>query len=180
MTDPTRQVVEEVVASVLARRLARGPSGRRVALGSDHAGFQLKRILERFLQDELEWGVMDCGTNSEESVDYPDIALRVAQAVAVGEAPRGIMIDGAGVGSTMVCNRVPGILAAPGFDLFTVKNSREHNDANVLVLGSRNISAGEARRLVRVWLSTPFAGGRHARRVEKIRRMDQRPEHGSG
>lgn len=174
MPDPTRQVVEEVVASVLARRLSGGPSGRRLALGSDHAGFKLKQVLMRFLQEELEWGVMDCGTNSEEPVDYPDIALRVAHAVARGEVARGIMIDGAGVGSTMIANRVPGVLAAPGFDLFTVRNSRQHNDANLLVLGSRNVSSGEARRLVRVWLSTPFEGGRHARRVEKIRQLDQR------
>jgi ribose 5-phosphate isomerase B len=128
------------------------------------------------VQQELNWAVLDCGTESEEPVDYPDIALCVARAVSGGSASRGIMIDGAGVGSTMVCNRVPGVLAAPGFDLFTVENSRTHNNANLLVLGSRNVVPGEARRLVRVWLATPFEGGRHARRVEKILRLDERRE----
>ena len=171
--DPTRRIIEDAVTDVLARRgRTGGTASARVALGSDHAGFALKRSLARFLREELGLGVLDCGVHDEEPVDYPDIAVAVAKAVSGGACPRGIMIDGAGVGSTMVCNRVAGVLAAAGHDLFTVRNSREHNNANVLVLGSSRTVPGEARRLVRVWLSTPFAGGRHERRVEKILRLD--------
>ncbi|MBU1948844.1 MAG: RpiB/LacA/LacB family sugar-phosphate isomerase, partial [Candidatus Eisenbacteria bacterium] len=152
MTDRIQRIIEDVVTEVL-KEVQSGsvaPPARLIAIGSDHAGFQLKRSLIRFLTEELEMEPLDCGTFSEESVDYPDIAEKVARSVSEGRCPRGIMIDGAGVGSTMVCNRIPGVLAAPGFDLFTVRNSREHNDANLLVLGSNVVSSGEARRLVRV------------------------------
>lgn len=173
MTTPTRRIVEQAVAEAVAGAPRAATGGRRVALGSDHAGYRMKCALTAYLREELDWAVLDCGTHSEDSVDYPDIAVAVARSVAEGSASRGIMIDGAGVGSTMVCNRVRGVLAAPAFDLFTVRNSREHNDANVLVLGSNVIPVGEARRLIRVWLATPFAGGRHERRVQKIHALDE-------
>jgi ribose 5-phosphate isomerase B len=168
-----RHLVEEVAREVLGRMTSGGPPLRgRVALGSDHAAWRLKVTLARYLEEELGRSVLDCGTHSEESVDYPDIAVEVGRAVASGRAACGIMLDGAGIGSAMVLNRIPGILAAVCHDVFTVRNSREHNNANVLVMGSRVVSPGEARRLVRIWLQTPFAGGRHARRVGKILALD--------
>ncbi|MBN2564755.1 MAG: ribose 5-phosphate isomerase B [Candidatus Eisenbacteria bacterium] len=139
-----------------------------VALGADHGGFELKQILKRYLTEELGYRVKDVGTDSTEACDYPDLARRVAEAVASGECFRGIMIDGAGIGSSMAANRVPGVLAACCHDIKTAVNSREHNNANVLTIGSGVVGRGLARQMVRVWLSTEFAGGRHERRVRKI------------
>jgi ribose 5-phosphate isomerase B len=145
----------------------------RVAIGSDHSAFALKQHLVRFLRGDLGLSVEDVGTHSLEPVDYPDIAAAVATAVRSGRAAQGILLDGAGIGSTMAANKISGIRAALCHDLFTVRNSREHNDANVLVLGSNVVSRGTARRLVQVWLNTQFAGGRHARRVDKIAALDR-------
>jgi len=143
-----------------------------VALGSDHGGFRHKLFLARALA-EAGHRVTDCGCHSTEAVDYPDIALAVGRAVVEGRAQAGIMIDGAGIGSCMVLNRIAGIRAALCHNAFTVVNSRAHNDANVLVLGSNVVHQGEAARLARLWLRTPFEGGRHARRVEKINALDR-------
>jgi ribose 5-phosphate isomerase B len=148
---------------------ARGP----VALGSDHAGFELKEDLKGFLTG-LGYAVIDCGAASTEPVDYPDIALAVGELVAGQRAERGILIDGAGIGSCVAANKVPGVRAALCYDLATAVNSREHNDANVLTLGSGQIGAALARQIVRAWLETRFAGGRHARRVGKISEMERR------
>ena len=148
------------------------PAPLRLAIGSDHGGFQLKRSLTRTLT-EMGHPVIDCGCHSTDPVDYPDLALEVARAIREGRADAGIMIDAAGVGSTMVLNRVPGIRAALCHDPMTTANSRAHNDANVLVLGARVVHPGEANRLVRIWLKTSYEGGRHERRVGKIRAMDQ-------
>jgi len=145
----------------------------RVALGADHGGFALKERLKPYLED-LGYEVEDVGTRDERSVDYPDYAVAVGRAVASGTSQFGITIDGAGIGSCMVANKIAGIRAANCHDGFTVRNSREHNDANVLVLGSNVVQVGLSRRLVRLWLSTPHAGGRHARRVEKINSLDRR------
>jgi ribose 5-phosphate isomerase B len=150
----------------------RQPPRRRLALGSDHGGFQLKQSLKRALE-EMGHLVLDCGCPSPDPVDYPDIALAVGAAVRAGRADAGIMIDAAGIGSTMVLNRIPGIRAALCHDPMTTVNSRAHNDANLLVLGSRVVHPGEANRLVRLWLETSYEGGRHERRVGKIRAMDQ-------
>jgi len=146
---------------------------RTVALGADHGGFALKEELKNYLQ-ELGYAVLDCGTHSTESVDYPDFAYAVARLVAEGRAGRGIMVDGAGIGSCMAANKVPGIRAAMCYDLSTAANSREHNDANVLTLGGRLIGISLARQIVKTWLSTEFGGGRHARRVDKIMAIEKR------
>lgn len=145
----------------------------RVALGADHGGFALKEALKGWIVD-LGYEVDDAGTHSTDAVDYPDIAVAVAERVARGTCRYGIVIDAAGLGSCMAANKIAGIRAATCHDEATTRNSREHNNANVLVLGSRVVHPGEARRLVRIWLATPFAGGRHARRVEKIDALDQR------
>jgi ribose 5-phosphate isomerase B len=144
-----------------------------VAIGADHGGFTLKESLREFLR-QLGYQVHDCGATSADSVDYPDYAYAVASMVASGEAWRGIIIDGAGIGSCMAANKVPGILAAMCYDQATAINSREHNDANVLTLGAGMIGPGLAKQIVKVWLETPAAGGRHARRVGKIKAIEGR------
>jgi len=140
--------------------------GQVVAIGADHGGFPLKEMLKTELQGK--YVVVDCGTNSADSVDYPDFALAVAEQVASGRAWRGIMIDGAGIGSCMVANKVPGVRAALCYDNATAVNSREHNDANLLTLGAGLIGTALAKQIVETWLKTPFGGGRHAKRVDKI------------
>ena len=144
-----------------------------VAIGSDHAGFELKEALKRYLPD-WGYGVIDVGTDSAAGVDYPDFAQAVAEKVATGEAWRGIMVDGAGIGSAIAANKLPGIRAAMCYDKATARNSREHNDANVLTLGARMIPAELARELVFLWLETPFAAGRHQKRIDKISAMEAR------
>ncbi len=146
----------------------------RVIIGSDHGGFALKQDLVGFVR-ELAHEVVDYGTHSTDPVDYPDIALLVASAVAADpQRTVGIMVDGAGIGSAMTANKVPGVRAAPCFDTFTAKNSREHNDANVLTLGGRVTGVGLARDIVKTWLATPFGGQRHARRIEKMLQVERR------
>src|SRR5215472_13730266 len=147
-------------------------SVRVVAIGADHGGFELKELLKGHLRD---WGyrVLDLGTSSNESVDYPDFAEAVGKAVAAGEAQLGIVLDSAGIGSSIAANKVPGVRAALCYDRATARNSREHNDANVLTLGAKLISPEAAREITAVWLSTPFAGGRHQRRVDKIRSIEE-------
>ncbi|MBL8154509.1 MAG: ribose 5-phosphate isomerase B [Anaerolineae bacterium] len=153
------------------------PEGQVIALGADHGGYPLKEALKAELQ--TRYTVLDCGTNSAEAVDYPDFALAVAEAVASGQAWRGIMIDGAGIGSCMVANKVPGVRAALCYDHATAVNSREHNDANLLTLGAGLIGTPLAKQIVQVWLTTPFGGGRHAKRVDKIIALDKRLRGGS-
>lgn len=147
-------------------------SFRRIAIGADHSGFLLKRHLLRALSEDFPVTVIDCGCHSADSVDYPDIAVAVGRTIQERTADCGVMIDGAGVGSTMALNRLADIRAALCHDPFTTINSRAHNDANVLVLGSNVVHPGEAVRLLRLWLRTPFEGGRHQRRVDKIRALD--------
>jgi ribose 5-phosphate isomerase B len=175
-----RERIERVVRDVLKDRADRpvdegreGPDGVCVALGADHGGFALKEMLKGYLADELGYRVRDVGTHTDASCDYPDFALKVATAVARGECEFGIMIDGAGIGSSMAANKVPGVLAACCHDVKTVVNSREHNNANVLTMGSGVVGRGLARQMVRVWLSTGFGGGRHDRRVRKILDLEQ-------
>ena len=142
-------------------------SQKTVALGTDHGGVDLKETLKKFLT-EKGFTVIDCGTNTKDSVDYPDIALAVAKLVANGKAWRGIIIDGAGIGSCMAANKVRGIRAALCYDYATAVNSREHNNANVLTLGAGLIGVNLAKLIVDTWLKTEFGGGRHAPRVDKI------------
>jgi len=152
---------------------ASGAPRPRIAIGADHGGFALKESLKPWIRG-LGYEVEDAGTHSTDAVDYPDIAVAVAERVTSRSCAYGILIDAAGLGSCMAANKVAGIRAATCHDEATTRNSREHNNANVLVLGSRVVHAGQARRLVRIWLATPFAGGRHARRVDKIDALDRR------
>ena len=144
---------------------------RPVAIGADHGGFPLKEQLKTLLT-ELGCDVLDVGTHSTDAVDYPDFAVAVAEAVAGGRAECGIMVDGAGIGSSMAANKVPGVRAALCYDLTTAQNAREHNDANVLTLGGTLIGTRLAGDIVKAFLSTPFGGGRHQRRVDKINALD--------
>lgn len=148
---------------------------RVVALGTDHGGYQLKEQLKAMLAAaESGYALIDCGTHSTDSVDYPDYAYAVARLVADGKAWRGIIIDGAGIGSCMTANKVPGVRAAMCYDQATAVNSREHNNANVLTLGAGLIGYNLAKQIVNTWLATEFSGGRHARRVDKIDQLDRR------
>ncbi|MDR1988718.1 MAG: ribose 5-phosphate isomerase B [Acidobacteriaceae bacterium] len=139
----------------------------RVAIGADHAGFLLKEHLKQTLQ-RLGHVVEDFGTNNETSVDYPPICMAVGQAVAAGRADRGIVLGGSGQGEQIAANKVRGVRAALCNDLFTAKLSREHNDANVLAMGGRIVAFGLADEILHLWLSTPFEGGRHQRRIDQI------------
>jgi len=145
----------------------RGGEQRTVAFGSDHGGFQLKQTLIAFA-GSLGYGVIDLGTKEEEPCDYPDFAHAVAKAVAGGKAWRGVAIDGAGIGSAIVANKVPGVRAACCHNEFVARNSREHNDANVLTLGSRVTGVEVCKEILRIWLDSSFSGGRHKGRVDKI------------
>jgi len=154
-----------------------------VAIGADHGGFDLKEILKAELS-VLGFDAIDVGTHSKEPVDYPDIAHAVANLVNAGRAELGVIIDGAGIGSCIVANKIPGVRAGMAYDYSSAVNSREHNDTNVLTLGAGLIGVNLARLIVKTWLSTPFAGGRHAPRVEKISAVEreylkQRASHGS-
>lgn len=140
---------------------------RIVAIGADHGGFELKEILKKDLA-EGGYEIIDVGTTSKEAVDYPDYAHEVARLVASGKAWRGVMIDGAGIGSCMVANKVTGVRAAMAYDYASASNSREHNDANVLTLGAGLIGVNLAKQILKVWLSTEFGGGRHQKRIDKI------------
>lgn len=138
-----------------------------IALGADHAGFLLKEEVKKLLV-ELGYDFHDFGTYDDRPVDYPDIAYTVAAAVSRGEYGRGIILDGAGIGSAIVANKLPGVRAAPCYDAATARNSREHNDANILTLGARMIDPIKLREIVPVWLSSALTEERHRRRVEKI------------
>ena len=143
----------------------------RIALGADHAGVHLKTEIARLL-DARGIEYTDVGTDSTNSVDYPDYAVRVAREVVSGRVDRGILVCGSGTGMAMAANKVSGIRAAAVRDEESARLSREHNDANVLTLGERLTEPGVARRIVERFLDTPFAGGRHARRVDKINALD--------
>jgi ribose 5-phosphate isomerase B len=144
----------------------------RIAIGSDHAGFELKVHLVDTVAD-LGHDPVDKGTDSTESVDYPPIIAEVARAVAGGEADRGVVLGGSGQGEQITANKVRGVRAALCNDLYTAKMSRSHNDANVLAMGARVVGAGLADEIVKVWLFTPFEGGRHARRVQQISDIEE-------
>jgi ribose 5-phosphate isomerase B len=148
-------------------------SSRVVAIAADHGGFEMKEQLKTYLGD---WGyrILDLGTDSTAAVDYPDFAEAVAGAVTRGDAWLGVVLDSAGIGSSIAANKVPGARAALCYDRATARNSREHNDANVLTLGAKLLSLETAREILAVWLATPFAGGRHQRRVDKIRSIEER------
>jgi ribose 5-phosphate isomerase B len=144
-----------------------------VALGCDHAGFALKARVVRDLE-QAGHQVVDCGAFDTAPSDYPDFARAVAEAIREGRAERAILVCGSGVGASVAANKVPGIRAALCYDKASARNSREHNDSNILTLGGRLLTATQAEETLRVWLATPFAGGRHAARVQKISRIEQK------
>jgi len=162
--DEIRRVVTRVVDQALAGEAGGGDA---IAIGCDHGGFRMKEMLAGHLGQQGHT-VTDCGTGSTESVDYPDFAHAVARLVGEGSCASGIIIDGAGIGSCMVANKVPGVRAALCYDLSSARNSREHNHANVLTLGAGLIGDSLARQIVDEWLATEWGPGRHADRVGKI------------
>ena len=145
----------------------------KVAIGSDHAGIDLKKELVSLL-NEMKIKCIDFGTDSPQSVDYPDFGEKVSKAVSAGNVERGILICGTGIGMSIVANKVPDIRASLCNDLFTAKMSRLHNDANVLVIGGRIVGRDLAKEIVRTWFSTEFEGGRHANRLNKIKLIEER------
>jgi ribose 5-phosphate isomerase B len=181
----TVRIDEEALLTPLARDLARergvqiervrrrsAAEKKKIALGSDHGGFEMKEELKRVLAD-LGHDYQDFGTHSTEAVDYPDYAHVVARAVAGGTCDLGIIIDGAGIGSCMTANKVPGVRAAMCYDEASARNSREHNGANVLTLGGKMISNDRMRSIVTAWLATELTEDRHRRRVNKIEAIEQ-------
>ena len=162
--------VREVEAKAAERR---APPEKLVALGADHAGFRLKEQLKPLLE-QLGFSAEDLGVYDEQPADYPDLAAKVAEAVAAGRAARGIIVDGAGIGSAIAANKVPGVRAALCYDKASARNSREHNNANVLTLGGRLLPTDVALEVAATWLTTSFAGGRHEKRVAKITEIERR------
>lgn len=147
-------------------------SGHRIAMGSDHAGYELKEEIKAFLKDRGEV-VEDYGADSPESVDYPDYGRKVAEAVSAGNPPLGILICGTGIGMSIVANKFSGVRGALVQDLYSARMAREHTDANLLILGARVVSPDLARRLVATWLDAEFQGERHQRRLEKIAELER-------
>jgi len=150
-------------------------SSAPIAIGCDHAGYELKEILKSFLI-ENSFELEDCGTNGTESVDYTDFGARVARQVASGQHQRAVLICGTGLGMSMIANRFPGVRAALCNDLFSAIMCRRHNDANLLVLGGRVVGRDLALEILRAWLDTPFDGGRHEQRIANI---DRRAKEGA-
>jgi ribose 5-phosphate isomerase B len=145
----------------------------KVAIASDHAGYRLKEQLKPTL-DELAVEYEDLGTFDETSVDYPDYGVKVAKGVAEGKYDFGVLVCGTGLGMCITANKVPGVRAVTAHDVFSARMSRLHNDANVLTMGERVVGPGVAAEVLKVWLTTEFEGGRHARRVEKVKQIEQR------
>ncbi len=144
----------------------------RIAMGCDHAGYPLKEALKIFLSEEGH-EVEDFGTDSEEMVDYPDFCAAAARAVVDGRADRGIVLGGSGQGEQLAANKVRGSRTALCNDLYLAELSRRHNDANVLAMGGRIVAVALAKEIVRLWLATPFEGGRHARRLEQVAEIER-------
>ena len=168
LTPLAADIIKERKIEIVRRASRRGSKASKlIAVGADHGGFQMKEELKGLLT-ELGHKVQDFGAYSEEAVDYPDFAHAVARAVANGTSDLGIVIDGAGVGSAMTANKVPGVRAAACYSVEVARNSREHNDANVLTLGSKTINSKQMRDIVMTWLSTEITEERHRKRVAKI------------
>lgn len=168
LTPLAADLVKERNIEIVRRASRRGSkTSKFVAVGADHGGFKMKEEVKVVL-GELGHKVQDFGAYSEEAVDYPDFAHAVARAVANGTADLGIVVDGAGVGSAMTANKIPGVRAAACYSVEVARNSREHNDANVLTLGSKTINSAQMREIVTAWLSTEISEERHKKRVAKI------------
>jgi ribose 5-phosphate isomerase B len=172
--DEIRRLVSVVVDEVMTNKGDGAPrDAATVAIGADHGGYQLKEVLIEHLRGQ-GLSVHDCGCTGPDAVDYPDLAHAVADLVGTGICRWGIVVDGAGIGSCMAANKVPGVRAALCYDLSSARNSREHNHANVLTLGAGLIGPGLARQIVDEWLATPWGPDRHARRVAKITDIERR------
>jgi|SRR2546425_2546654 len=173
LTPLAADIVREKKIEIVRRVPRRGSNATKlIAIGADHGGFKMKQELKAFLS-ESGHRVHDFGTDSEDAVDYPDFAHAVARAVAEGAAELGIVIDGAGVGSAMTANKVPGVRAAACYSVEVARNSREHNDANVLTLGSKTVNAAQMLEIVRAWLATEIHEDRHKKRVAKIEAIER-------
>ncbi len=174
LTPLAADIIRERDIELVRRAPRRAPSSaaKTIAIGADHGGYKMKIELQRFLTDD-SYKVRDFGTHSTDAVDYPDIAHAVARAVSEHEADLGIIIDGAGVGSAMTANKVPGVRAAACYSIAVAKNSREHNDANILTLGSGTITNDEMREIVKAWLTTNITEDRHRKRVAKIEAIER-------
>ncbi len=178
-----RALVRRILLDVLAEDAGESPTdvsrpaattaSRIIAIASDHGGYELKQQLIPWLR-ELGYTPVDLGTDSKESVDYPDFAFSAASMVMQGKAEAAIIIDGAGIGSAMAANKAPGVRASMCYDIVTAHNAREYNHANVLTLGAGMIDENMAKAIVKTWLQTPWGEGRHARRVAKITAIEQR------
>jgi len=177
LTPLAADIVREKGIEIVKRASRRGSKASKlVAVGADHGGFKMKEEL-KVLLNELGHRVQDFGTDSEEAVDYPDFAHAVARAVSNGTSDVGIIIDGAGVGSAMTANKVPGVRAAACYSVTVARNSREHNGANVLSLGSKTINSKEMREIVSAWLTTELTEERHRKRVAKIDAIQKQYQH---
>lgn len=173
-TDVAREwIVRRKIRVVESSRDPRTPKPVRIALGADHAGFAVKESLKPFLTD-VGADFYDYGAYSSDPVDYPDVAHAVAVAVALGSARQGIVVDGAGMGSAMAANKVPGVRAAACYDEAAARNAREHNDANVLTLGSRNTPPDRIRKIVAAFLEGEHTEARHRARVHKILAIEKK------
>jgi ribose 5-phosphate isomerase B len=173
LTPLAADIVSERRIELVRRASRRGSRAQKlIAVGADHGGYKMKEELKNFLT-ELGHHVHDFGTNSTDAVDYPDFAHAVARSVSERASDLGIIIDGAGVGSAMTANKVPGVRAAACYSVKVAQNSREHNDANVLTLGSSTINADEMRDIVRAWLATEITEERHKKRVAKIEAVER-------
>ncbi len=144
----------------------------KIVIGCDHGGFELKEVIKKFLSNEMKVTPDDVGTFSNDSVDYPDIGIKVAKKVQSGEFERGILICGTGIGMSIVANRFPKIRAALCHDTYTARMSREHNNSNILVIGGRITEENLTKEIVRIWLASKFQGGRHQRRLDEITDME--------
>lgn len=149
------------------------PPELTIAIGSDHGGYVVKERLKPIIE-ELGYSVRDVGVYEEKSADYPDLAEKVADHVAQGLAKYGVMIDGAGIGSSMAANKVPGVRASLCWDRASARNAKEHNNANMLTLGGKLLTETQCEEILRMWVTTPFAGGRHAARVDKITAIERK------
>jgi ribose 5-phosphate isomerase B len=177
LTPLAADIVNEKHIQIVRRVPRRGSDASKlIAVGADHGGFKMKEEMKAFLTS-LGHQVHDFGTNSEEAVDYPDFAYAVARSVAEGMADVGIVIDGAGVGSAMTANKVPGVRAAACYSVEVARNSREHNGANVLTLGSKTISSAQMKDIVSAWLATEMTEERHRKRVAKIEAIERQYLH---
>ncbi len=172
LTPLAQDLIRERGIQIERVRRRRAAQKKKIALGADHGGFEMKEQIKNLLAD-LGHDYQDFGTHSTDAVDYPDFAHLVARAVAGATCDLGIVVDGAGIGSCMVANKVPGVRAAMCYDEASARNSREHNGANVLTLGGKTITADRMREIVRAWLGSELAEDRHRRRVEKINAIER-------